>query len=166
MQPPRKTDTESYYTGAERLSGLHDLLSLHDRPNGKRIQVPVGDISQVGRGEGRLGRPSPCLQNLMDLLNNKEVVTLLTSWALTQRVRQSRDGQVSKRNDRLQPERNGVARHPHFLTPVETNKPSISGRYCSIRERYFRRALMGQNKSSSQSPSTKSSKKGTVNSSK
>ena len=52
-RPSRKTDTESYYTGAERVSGLHDLLSCHHRPNKERIQVPMGDISQAG--EGRLG---------------------------------------------------------------------------------------------------------------
>ena len=34
---PRDTDTtitESYYTEAVRVSGLHDLLSHHHRPNG------------------------------------------------------------------------------------------------------------------------------------
>ena len=30
-----------------RANGLHDLLSHHHRPNGKHIEVPVGNISQV-----------------------------------------------------------------------------------------------------------------------
>ena len=51
VQPPRRIHTESYYTGGERVSGLHDLLSHHHTPNGKRIQVSVADISQVGGGE-------------------------------------------------------------------------------------------------------------------
>ena len=55
VQPMRKTDMESYYTGAKRVSRLHDLLNRHHRPNGKLVQVRVGDISQVGGGEGRLG---------------------------------------------------------------------------------------------------------------
>ena len=50
----------------KRVSGLQDMLSCHHRPNGKRIQVPVGDIFQVGGGEGRLSKPSPCLQYLTD----------------------------------------------------------------------------------------------------
>ena len=65
LQLPQTTHTESYYTGAERVSGLHDLLSLHHTPNGKRIQVPAGDISEVEGGEGQPGRPSLCLQHLM-----------------------------------------------------------------------------------------------------
>ena len=52
---PRKTDTESYYTKAKRISNLHDLPSLHHRPNGECIQVLVGDISLVKGGDGRLG---------------------------------------------------------------------------------------------------------------
>ena len=60
VQPPGKTDTESYYTRAKSISGLHDLLSRHRRPNGKRVQVPVGDIS------GRRRRLSPRLQYLAD----------------------------------------------------------------------------------------------------
>ena len=50
-----RLQTESYYTGAKRVSWLHNLLIHHHRPNGKCIQVPVGDISQVEGGEGRLG---------------------------------------------------------------------------------------------------------------
>ena len=55
IQLPQKTSTESYYTGAKSVSGLHDLLSCHHRSNGERIQVLVGDTSQVEGGEGRLG---------------------------------------------------------------------------------------------------------------
>ena len=51
IQPQRKIDMESYYTEVKRVSGLHDVLSRHHRPDGER----VGDISQVGGGEGRLG---------------------------------------------------------------------------------------------------------------
>ena len=40
---------------SQKGSGLHDQLSRHHRPNGKCIQVPVGDISQVEGREGRLG---------------------------------------------------------------------------------------------------------------
>ena len=66
VQPPRKTDTESYYAGAEKVSGLNDLLSRQHRPDGKHTQVPVGDIPEVKRREGQLERPSPRLQYLMD----------------------------------------------------------------------------------------------------
>ena len=54
IQILRKTDMESYYTGAKRVSRLHDLLSRHHRSNENGVQVLVGDTSQVG-GEGRLG---------------------------------------------------------------------------------------------------------------
>ena len=55
IRPSQKTDTGSYYTGAKRVSGLHNLLSCHHRSNGKGVQVPVGDISRVEGGECRLG---------------------------------------------------------------------------------------------------------------
>ena len=55
IQLPQRTNMESYYTGAKTVNGLQDLLSCHHRSNGKRIQVPVGDISQVEGGEGKLG---------------------------------------------------------------------------------------------------------------
>ena len=54
IQLPQMTDRESYYTGAKNINELHDLLSRHHRSSGKRIQVPVDDISQVEEGEGRL----------------------------------------------------------------------------------------------------------------
>ena len=41
----QKTDVESYYIKAKRVSRLHDLLSHRHRPNGERIQMSVGDIS-------------------------------------------------------------------------------------------------------------------------
>ena len=53
-----------------------------------------------------------------------------------------------------------------FTQPVDTKRPSIPGRNCSIRERYFRRAQMRHNSNSSRSSPTKSSNDGTENSSK
>ena len=53
-----------------------------------------------------------------------------------------------------------------FLTPVDMKRSSIPGQYCSVEERYFLKALMGQSKSPFLSPSTESSKDGIVNSSK
>ena len=53
-----------------------------------------------------------------------------------------------------------------FTRPVDTNRPSIPGRYCSVRKRYFQRTWMGHNSNSSQSSLTKSSSDGTENSSK
>ena len=47
---------------------------------------------------------------------------------------------------------------------VDTNKTEISRRYCSVLARYLQRALIGQKKSSSRSPPTKSSKDGMENS--
>ena len=61
-----KTGTGTYYTGAIRVKGLHNLLSHNHRPNGKGIQMPVGDISKVGGGKGRLRRLITSLQHLMD----------------------------------------------------------------------------------------------------
>ena len=65
-KPPRKTDMGSYYAGAKRVSGLHDLLGRHHRTNGECIQMPVGNISKIGGGKGRLARPTFSLQYLMD----------------------------------------------------------------------------------------------------
>ena len=45
LQTAMKDRNESYYTGVIRISGLHDLLSRHHRPNGEGMQMPVGDIS-------------------------------------------------------------------------------------------------------------------------
>ena len=52
-----------------------------------------------------------------------------------------------------------------FLIPVEMKRPSMPGRYCSVWDRYFLKALLRQSKSSSLVTSTKSSKDRIVNSS-
>ena len=73
---------EKIYTGAARASELHNLPSHHHRPNGEGIPVPVGDISKAEGREGRMGRPSPSLQHLMDctvFLNSNEMATIHTS---------------------------------------------------------------------------------------
>ena len=43
-----------------------DLVSRHHRTNGKGVQIPVGDISQVEGREGRLGGQRSRLQYLVN----------------------------------------------------------------------------------------------------
>ena len=132
---------------------MHDLLSCHHRPNGKHIQVPVGDISEV-RGEGRLSRPNCRLQYLMDRAVPPEqgscnLPNFMSPDPQLLKVL-LREHRIHKGNDRPQPERHGCCKtNSFFLTLVGTKRSSIPGQYCSIRDRYFLRALMGQSKSSS-----------------
>ena len=142
---------KSYYTGAKRASGLHDLLSHHHRPNGKHIQVPVGNISQVKVEKVDWADQVPAFSAwwaLQFLLNNRDVATFLTLRAVTLKDRQSSskvDAWAEVITERSQKEM--VFRDAHFLRrPIEMNKPSIPGWYCSVWVRYFWRALMGHSK--------------------
>ena len=125
------------YTGAKRISGLHDMLSPHHRTNGDRNQMPVGDILKVGEGKGRLVKPSSSLQNLMGCTvpleqlgcSNLPNFVSLHPKSTTIFIRSRGVGMV---DDRSEPKRDVGARHLLLMPGCGDKRPEIKWQHCSV----------------------------------
>ena len=128
----RERPYDSYYTGAKRVSRLHDLLSCHHGTNGEGVQMPVGDISQVGGWECRLGRPHTRLQNLVDhaVLLEEQRRRNLSGFVGPNSQRTTilfRGRRMSQGDDWVKPKGNDVTRDP-LLNTARGNEEALNPR--------------------------------------
>ena len=150
-QTAMENRNESYYIRAKRSSGLHDLLSHHHWAIWKRC----------------LGWPGSSFRYLLDCTfpPKQQWSCNLTNFMCLQPNRSAI--LLGSRPIHVADDLSVVFWGTHFfLLITEMNRLVILGRYCSVYDNYFLKALMGHSSSLSLLLSTKSSKEGIVNSSK